>query len=245
MTYRNIFLTGVTLAVALRALVACGDDPAPANPGQLLTGGTAGTGGDSGAGQGGSAGCEPRTCESSGVVCGVLDDGCGSLVMCDSGCGSAGEGGGGNCEPTTCEAEHKDCGRIADGCGAEIECGECDGTTCGSVLPNVCGCPDDEVFDAARTATRARSSGFSGSDADYLELYEVSCESVDDCTEACLDRGGEDEMCEASECLEASGGTSDCLPAPVWSNLQGIQAESESVTDAVELVVVDTPYHDV
>jgi hypothetical protein len=34
------------------------------------------------------------------------------------------------------------------------------------------------------------------------------------------------------------------LPAPVWSNLQGIEAESTDVSGAVQLVAVFTPYRD-
>jgi hypothetical protein len=205
----------------------------------------AGNGGESGAAAGAGS-CVPRTCEASGVVCGVLDDGCGQRITCDAGCATAGSAGAGDCTPTTCRAEHKDCGRISDGCGRELECGACDGTMCGAVEPNVCGCPPPEsVFESTpRTAKTARSEGFAGTEAQYLELYDTACSSVDDCATACADRGGTDDMCAASECLDDGSGSNTCLPAPTWSNLQGIQAESEDVTGAAELVVVATPYHD-
>ena len=236
----------------LSVVNGCGDDAT----GPHDTGGSshgAGTAGAPEAGAGGEGGetgvgpCVPRTCQASGIVCGVLDDGCGQRIDCDAGCASAGTDGGGECTPTTCRAEHKDCGRIPDGCGAELECGTCEDSTCGAVEPNVCGCPPaDAVFDSTpRTAGAARSAGFSGSEAQYLELYDTACSSADECVTACSDRGGTDDMCGASECLDdGSGSSSTCLPAPTWSNLQGIQAESDDVDGAAELVVVATAYHD-
>lgn len=248
---RNLILfLGLCSSVSF-ALSGCGSDPEPTvshgggkhDPG---TGGQpeAGVGGQSG--EAGASACVPRTCETSGIVCGVLDDGCGRRIDCDAGCATAGSGGHADCTPTTCSAEHKNCGRIPDGCGNELECGSCAGTTCGEVEPNVCGCPPaDMTFDSTpRTARTATSAGFAGTEEQYLELYDQSCKSVDDCVSACADRGGSDDMCAASECLDDGNGGGSCLPAPTWSNLQGIQAESEEVTDAAELVVVATPYHD-
>lgn len=218
---------------------ACGsDDPERPPPATPVDGGASG--------EGGGGACVPRSCESSGVLCGVLDDGCGLRITCDAGCGEGGHGGAGACQPTTCAQERKNCGRISDGCGNPIDCGNCVNTDCGEELPNVCGCPpDSEVFETTpRTARIARSEGFAGSDDDYAELYAVSCEAAEDCAEACVDRGGEDAMCDESECLESASGSRDCLPPPVWSNLAGIQAESRDTSGAVQLVAVFTPYHD-
>jgi hypothetical protein len=229
--------------VSLHSLAACGDDAAPPVRGTLLSGGAAGMGGEGG--EGGGA-CVPRSCQASGVVCGVLDDGCGSLVECDAGCGTAGHAGEGGCVSTTCAAENKNCGRISDGCGVEIDCGTCDDAACGEVVPNVCGCPPgDEILSSpSRSAGRAVSIGFSGTDAEYLELYEVGCNEADACEDACRERGGSEDMCQASECLASPSGDGDCLPAPVWSNLQGIQAESQTIDGAAQLIVVATTYHD-
>jgi hypothetical protein len=94
-----------------------------------------------------------------------------------------------------------------------------------------------------RTARRARSSGFDGTIEEYIELYDVSCQAVDDCAAACLARGGTEEMCGASECLPVSAG-SQCLPAPVWTNLESIQFEDASTVDSIQLVLVSGSYHD-
>ena len=248
MSYPNATIAALACLVALAAFNGCSDDgKARSGSGGSVVAGGSGEGGEGGedGGAGGVGPCVPRTCESSRVLCGALDDGCGAVVMCGE-CGNGGQGGDGSCMPTTCELENKNCGRIGDGCGHELDCGTCDGDTCGAVVPNVCGCPsEEEVFASTpRTAGRAESAGFSGSEQDYIELFEVTCETHDDCASACVDRGGTDDMCEASECLDDGDGGRVCLPAPAWGNLQGIQAESSSVTEAATLVVVATSYHD-
>jgi len=96
----------------------------------------------------------------------------------------------------------------------------------------------------ARTARAAHSVGFTGTDMAYAELYEVTCKTEEDCVEPCADRGGEPEMCEASQCLPNPDMSSDCLPPPVWSNLGAIRFTSDLTVDAVQLVVVDTAYSD-
>ncbi len=97
---------------------------------------------------------------------------------------------------------------------------------------------------APRTARHAKSMGFSGTPEAYTALYEVACAAVANCSQACIASGGTKEMCDASECLPIGVTGMACLPPPVWSNLQGIQAESTLTDDAVQIVAVDTLYRD-
>lgn len=97
---------------------------------------------------------------------------------------------------------------------------------------------------APKTARLAKSAGFTGTPEAYTALYEVACGSVADCSQACVASGGTGEMCDASECLPSGTTGMTCLPPPVWSNLQGIQAESSLTDDAVQIVAVETPYRD-
>jgi hypothetical protein len=93
-----------------------------------------------------------------------------------------------------------------------------------------------------RHGQRGRSSGFSGTDAQYAEIYDVPCASVDDCLGPCAARGGTEEMCGASTCVDS---TSDyCLPATVWRNTTALRSEGTESTDGAELVLVWDPYED-
>ncbi|QDE65565.1 tryptophan synthase alpha chain [Myxococcus xanthus] len=95
--------------------------------------------------------CEPMTCASQGMDCGIAIDGCGGTLDCGA-CGP-GEvcGGGGRhnvcgpapCEPTTCEALGLNCGPVSDGCEDVLDCGTCTAPeSCGGGgTSNVCGEP--------------------------------------------------------------------------------------------------------
>ena len=89
--------------------------------------------------------CEPDTCESLGIECGVRSDGCGDYIAC-GGCQSGSSCNGGLCvadpatsapppvcEPDTCKSLFRDCGVASDGCGGALSCGGCGtGQTCTS-----------------------------------------------------------------------------------------------------------------
>ena len=156
-------------------------------------------------------------------------------------------GAGGACEPMTCEDLDATCGELDDGCGKAIECGRAcaAGGQGGGAGGSVEQCSSPVVASTPRTARRARSSGFSGTDEQYTELYGVSCEDISDCAMACSERGGAEAMCEASECLPNAMGESDCLPAPVWTNLAAIQFENASVFDMTQIILVNGAYRDV
>jgi hypothetical protein len=83
-------------------------------------------------------GCGLQTCQSAGAVCGVVGDGCGSLLNCGScptnqGCvmGKCVMGMG-MCTPKTCADQGFNCGLAGDGCGNPNNCGPC-------VAPQICG----------------------------------------------------------------------------------------------------------
>jgi hypothetical protein len=152
-------------------------------------------------------------------------------------------GAGGACEPMTCEDQGIDCGEIDDGCGEVLHCGD----ACGSGgQGGTAACTAVEPTTApARTARRARSVGFSGTSDAYSELFTIACEDASECTTACEERGGEEAMCAASECLPNGAGSSDCVPAPIWDNLASIQVEDAALEEMTQIVLVSTPYSDV
>jgi hypothetical protein len=153
------------------------------------------------------------------VLVGVLAAGCGSAGLSHDGPGgSEGEGGAGG---------QGTAGQAGDGsAGAETD-------------PVDCG---DHV--SVRTARRARSSGYSGTEDDYFALYDEPCEAASECVAACDAAGGEQAMCEATECLEDFDAGRSCLPAPVWRNLDNILFEGTTPLDGVEITLVAGEYHD-
>jgi hypothetical protein len=97
---------------------------------------------------------------------------------------------------------------------------------------------------SVRTARRARSSGYSGTEDDYFALYDETCEQASDCVAACEQAGGEQSLCQATECLQEFDAGRSCLPAPVWRNLDNILFEGTTPLDGVEITLVDSEYHD-
>jgi cysteine-rich repeat protein len=80
--------------------------------------------------EGDTSACVPVTCESAGVSCGRILNGCGGSLSCgncrsdedcvDSQCVYVG------CRITECALERALCGSIPDGCGDDLDCGDCD-----------------------------------------------------------------------------------------------------------------------
>lgn len=96
----------------------------------------------------GDASVDPRTCESAGVSCGVIDDGTGRFLACGeceapASCGGGGVDGQCGCTPRTCQVLGAHCGAVDDGCGGTLDCGGCaDGESCGGTgVANECGAP--------------------------------------------------------------------------------------------------------
>lgn len=81
--------------------------------------------------------CPPLTCQELNVQCGLVNDGCGGLLMCGTcpspqTCGGAGvpgqcavpeAGPPPCCVPASCADQHIDCGPAGDGCGGILQCG--------------------------------------------------------------------------------------------------------------------------
>ncbi len=99
---------------------------------------------------------------------------------------------------------------------------------------------------AATSAGAARSAGFTGSDQAYYSLYDVACQSTDDCSASCLTAGGSASSCGgASECPDAlAGDQRTCLPPTYWLNAKGALSQSGSTMNAAMLILVDLDYHD-
>jgi hypothetical protein len=145
----------------------------------------------------------------------------------DDGAGGASGGNGGSA------------GSIATG-GAGPSGGTGQGGDEGGAAGTAGSCTDP--LSATRHGQRARSSGFSGTDAEYAELYEESCTVAADCVEPCTTRGGTESMCEASACIDST--TDYCLPATVWRNTAALRSEGTLPVDGAELVLVSDPYED-
>jgi hypothetical protein len=202
--------------------------------GKRASGGGSGDAG--GAGRNGSGGAEAGRGGSAGVGAASGTGGTGGAAGMD------GEGGSGACEPTTCEAEGAVCGSLPDGCDGMIQCGNC---------PTGCSCADDNHCTGyggddmeRRHGQRARSSGFAGTPEQYNELYEIApCATDADCGGPCLERGGTEDMCAATYCMEST--ENYCLPATIWTNVATLAAEGTDIyADGAQLVLWSDPYRD-
>lgn len=76
----------------------------------------------------------------------------------------------------------------------------------------------------------ARSHGFSGTDEQYAELYDAPCTVAADCTAPCTERGGSEEFCVDSICIDSE--PDYCLPPTKWRGVSGALAEGASIDDA-------------
>jgi hypothetical protein len=175
-----------------------------------------------GSGSGGS-GAEGGTAPSTGGSGGSAQGGQGGSGQAGGGSSPGGTGGSGASDTGGSAGTDAGSGGVSDG-----------GSDCGGPVT------DGEAMSYSR---RARSSGWSGTDAQYSELYDVPCSSVDDCIDPCTTRGGTEAMCAASICVDS---TSDyCLPPTAWRNLGALRSEGTGPEDGAELVLVYNPYEDV
>jgi hypothetical protein len=96
-------------------------------------------------------------------------------------------------------------------------------------------------------AGAARSAGYSGTGVAYDALYGAPCQMASDCAPACVAAGGDAASCATgSECLAGSGsdGGLGCLPPTYWRTVAGALSESNTTTNAAELILVANPYDD-
>lgn len=201
--------------------------------GQSGSAGSAGRGGSAGSAAGGKGGGE--NAGSGGSSGAVASGGAAAGRAGSSGAGSGGGGRGGTAGSANGGA----------GAGSGGGAGDAGSTSAGGMGGNAGeGCVSEAGEQTARQyAHRARSSGFSGSDTEYSELYSLPCFSVDDCIAPCSERGGTEEMCAASQCIDSIDDY--CLPATTWSGLGTLAAEgTDPYSDAAQLVLVNDPYLD-
>jgi hypothetical protein len=225
-----------TSFLALNLAMACSgsssDEPKPASGGKGGAGGSTagtgasgkGTGGSSHAGSGGSGG--------SGAVAGHADaggsGGSGGDVVAGRG-GSAQAGGSGRGGAAGHGATAGSGGQTTEPGGAGGEAGS----------PSAC----TRATTTQKHSMRARSSGFSGTEAQYDEIYDLDCQMTSDCQTGCMDRGGTAEMCADTICEMST--TNYCLPTPIWTGLNALSAEgTDPFNDAAQIVLWSYPYHD-
>jgi hypothetical protein len=194
------------------------------------------------AGSAGTAGSLAGAAGNTGGVAGALGGTggvAGSAGIAGAAAGRGGAAGGAGSAGAGAITGGGAAGLDAGAAGVSADAGE-GGSVTGGGTGGAC---QSGIAEDRRHGRRARSSGFSGTDAQYGEMYDLACFSIDDCVEPCLERGGTETMCLAGECVDS---TEDyCLPATVWSNLSSLLAEgSDPYTDAAALVLVGTPYRD-
>lgn len=51
-------------------------------------------------------------------------------------------------------------------------------------------------------------------------------------------------MCDASECLASPQGGRTCLPAPIWSSLDNLKFDGESLEQMTQIILVPGEYRD-
>jgi hypothetical protein len=231
---RILPLLGAGLVMACSGSSSDDDDDAVAGKsGNAGSGGSAARGGSAGSSRGGSGGSSASAGAAvSGGAAGSSGGTAGQGAA--SGSGSAGRGGSAGSGGGT--GGHGGQGGNAGAAGTTSSAG--DGGQSGA------GCvPTDGDQSSRKYSHRAASSGFSGSDADYGELYDLPCFSVDDCIAPCSERGGTEAMCAASQCIDSIDDY--CLPATIWSGLGALSAEgTDPYSDAAQLVLVNDPYLD-
>lgn len=210
-----------TSFVALGWAVACHGSTSD-EPDTRPAGGKGGVGGSlPGAGASGKAGAGTSNTGGSGGATGASDGGSGgNAVTAGAGGANAGRGGAAGTG-----ASGGSGGESVEPAGAGGEAGSAASCT--------------TLTTTKQHALRARSAGFSGTEAQYDEIYDLDCQVTPDCQSACMDRGGTAEMCSDTICEMSS--RNYCLPTPIWTGLDALAAED---SDAAEIVLWSYPYHD-
>jgi hypothetical protein len=114
--------------------------------------------------------------------------------------------------------------------GSELGGSDSGGTDSGGTggTSDSCGLQSTE----AMLPTAARSATFSGTDAEYSELYNQLCVTAADCVAPCTERGGTAEFCAAHMCVDSADDY--CLPPTKWRSVDYALEESESNLEAAE-----------
>jgi hypothetical protein len=117
--------------------------------------------------------CALVTCEDLEAQCGLMSDGCGSMLDCgqcleneECGIETPNQCTDTSCEASDCTSANAECGTIDDGCGRMLDCGACEGTSCGVVAPNRCGAVELGEFE------HLHKRKMMGSSATFCNLFE-------------------------------------------------------------------------
>ncbi|MFW5878227.1 MAG: hypothetical protein ACOCVR_00275, partial [Myxococcota bacterium] len=169
-----------------------------------------------------TAECEPRTCESAGLECGVHDDNCGVTIDCGScsGTDQCVDGVCQACQPETCESLGAECDSHPDGCGDMVDCGNCDdGYSCqaGTCVEDEC-VPETCESLGFECDTHDDGCGGTVECGDCDDGY--SCESgvcvedacvPDTCQELGVECGSHDDGCGGTvNCGDCAGSQDEC-----------------------------------
>jgi len=209
------------------------------------TGGGAG-GGSVGGGGGGDvdagpvdAGCGLVTCRSAGVGCGLIGDGCSSVIDCGAcpapqTCGGGGVasqcGGDGGCVPRTCQQVGASCGPMSDGCGRIMNCGACTGAdVCGGGgVPGQCGTPTGAGDAGCTPRTCAQLGASCGVQGDGCGGLTASCGTC--AAPASCGGGGVANQCGTSPCVPRSCGAAMASCGQVGDGCGGLTASCGTCT---------------
>jgi len=184
-------------------------------------------------------GCTAKTCESLGVTCGLVDDGCGSMLDCGD-CGANGTCEGGHCTcayvdcrgvccaeddvcvddacctPLTCAGLGWECGSGEDGCGGALDCGSCGDY--GDCDAGSCTCTYLQCGTACCAPDELCRAGVCCRPTTCAELGHL-CGTPDDGCGGILDCGtcsGCAAQCLAGACQPWSQDHSECYDGDVW-----------------------------
>ena len=223
-----------TSVVAVVTVVGCGssssEPPKPAAGGKVGTGGSAGASHAAGASGKGAAGADNRAGAGGSGGTAVAGRGGTGGSGEQAGRGGAQQGGGagtGGSAGTGVSAGSGGDSSEPGGAGGEA------GASSSCTL----------VTTTKKHALHARSAGFSGTESQYDEIYNLDCQVTPDCQSACADRGGTTDMCNDTICELSS--PNYCLPTPIWLGLNALDAEgTEPSVDGAEIVLWSYPYHD-
>jgi hypothetical protein len=99
-----------------------------------------------------------------------------------------------------------------------------------------------------RSARTGKSAGFSGSyQTDYYPLYSHACNTLADCSAACVTAGGTQASCAASECEIST--PNYCLPPTYWVDFDKLLTEGSGTAEEIQassawIIMVNNPYRD-
>ncbi|MEP7048955.1 MAG: hypothetical protein ABJB12_01320 [Pseudomonadota bacterium] len=234
-SHQSGLLFGVCLLVAAPGFVSCGGNAQPSG-----TGGGGASGSSAGSDSAGAAGVPGQGGGTSGASAGGMSVGGASVGGASVGGASVGgapSGGAGM-------------GGAASG-GAHAGGAPSGGMGGGAGAAGAGGASGCSGLSQTRFARTGKSAGFSGSyQTDYYPLYSHACNTLADCSAACVTAGGTEASCAASECEMST--PNYCLPPTYWVDFDKLLTEGSGEGSSVEtgqessvwIIMVNNPYRD-